>query len=725
MTKPELLSPAGNMEALKSAVHNGADAIYLAGTSFGARKFADNFSNNELTEAFNYAHLYGVKVYVTANTIIYDDEVNDFISYITFLYVNGVDAIIMQDIGMISLIRKLIPNLEIHASTQTNNCNDEVLKLYKDLGVTRVVMARELSLNEINSFKTDIEKEVFIHGALCICYSGCCLFSSLNGGRSGNRGECAGPCRLPYTLIKNGNKISTEGIFLLSTKELNTSTQIKEIITSNIQSLKIEGRMKSPEYVGFVTKMYRNLIDNVCLERNDKDLKTLFNREFTEGHLFKKQGNDLMNIKSPNHQGIIIGKVTNINNKIEVKLADNLSQNDGIRFLESNKGMMVNMLYNSKDLLTNKALKGETIYLDNKINLTSNDTVLKTISYELNENLKKYPEKKILVNIKIKAKINNPIIVTINDDKNEVKITGSIIEASITSPITKEKISYQLSKLGNTPFIINNINIDMDDNIFISIKELNILRRYLTDELIKLRVNVDRKMPIINYPTLPDKTKHELKISALVRNENQLKNVLDYVEYIYTDDYNLYLKYKGPKVFYQINRVGTILPDFKNENLLITELGSLYKYSKNNNCHGDYFLNVVNNYSVNFLEQNSIIKTTISPEMDLNKLKQIKTGNPEVIIYGTLELMVMKHCIIKMTEGCKNCQGKFHLQNKNNELFPIINKNCLTHIMHSKKINLIDTIPSLISMGISNFRIELFDEDENTIINIFNSIKKS
>ena len=209
MQKPELLSPAGNMDALKAAIHNGADAIYISGKNFGARKFADNFDNKSLIEAINYAHLYDVKIYVTTNTLIYENEVEDFISYLKFLYLNGVDAVIMQDIGMMSLARKIVPNLEIHASTQGNNCNDDTLKLYNELGVSRVVLARELSLEQINGLKTNIEKEVFIHGALCICYSGCCLFSSLNGGRSGNRGECAGPCRLPYTLIKNNKIVKT------------------------------------------------------------------------------------------------------------------------------------------------------------------------------------------------------------------------------------------------------------------------------------------------------------------------------------------------------------------------------------------------------------------------------------------------------------------------------------------------------------------------------------
>ncbi|MBQ9011923.1 MAG: U32 family peptidase [Bacilli bacterium] len=399
MNKPELLSPAGNMDALKAAIHNGADAVYLSGKQYGARAYADNFTEQQLINAIKYAHIYDVKVYVTTNTLIYEDEIEDFVKYLKFLYLNGVDAVLMQDIGMISLIRKIIPDLEIHASTQTNNCNDETLQLFKELGIKRVVLARELSLKQINNLKTDIEKEVFIHGALCVSYSGCCLFSSLNGSRSGNRGKCAGPCRLPYTLIKNNQVIVTDGKYLLSTKELNTSNKIKELLKANIQSFKIEGRLKSKEYVGFVTKMYRKLIDENTKEKDtDKKLQQLFNRGFTEGHLFQTE--DLLNTKSPNHIGIPIGKVLEVGKKIKIKLNDTISQNDGIRFKESNKGLIINKLYNQKKLLINKAKKNDIVYIDNKVNLKSKDEVLKTTDFSLNKALETYQEKKLKVNFK-------------------------------------------------------------------------------------------------------------------------------------------------------------------------------------------------------------------------------------------------------------------------------------------------------------------------------------
>lgn len=726
MKKPELLSPAGNMDALKAAIHNGADAVYIGGKDFGARKFADNFDQNEIIDAIKYAHLYNVKVYVTANTIIYENETEDFISYLKFLYESGVDAVIMQDIGMISLIRKLIPDLEIHASTQTNNCNDETLKLFKNLGVTRVVMARELSLEQINNLKTDIEKEIFIHGALCICYSGCCLFSSLNGGRSGNRGKCAGPCRLPYTLIKNDHTIKTEGLYLLSPKELNTSKKIKEILNSNVQSLKIEGRMKSPEYVGFVTKMYRELIDNNYTNQSETDLKKLFNRQFTEGHLFENKNKDLMNIKSPNHIGVEIGKVIDTKKQIKIKLSDNLSQNDGIRFKESNKGLIINKLYNDKGLLVNSAKKGEIVYLDNKINLSSLDTVLKTTDYKLIEELKKYEEKKIPINFTVILKEGKNIEITISDSKHTITKTGSIIQKSINSPITEENITKQLSKLGGTPFTINKININMENNLFVSLKELNELRRNLTQELILERTKIDRKIANITRNKQIKKSKNNITINAFVTNEIQLKTLLNKVNNIYTDDYRLYLKYKNQNIYFKLDRTMIDLPEYSNENLLLTELGSINKYSKNNNCISDYTLNVVNADSTEYFEKQGIQKVTLSPELSFNQIKDIANyGNTELIIYGTLELMVMNHCIISTNDKCPNCKtNKYYLQNKQKELFPIVTKNCKTHIMHHNKINLIDDLEKLKEIGVTNFRLEFFDENESQILNILKQIKR-
>ena len=259
----ELLAPVGNIECLKAAINAGCDAVYLAGKSFGARSFAGNFFKEELEVAINTCHLYGVKVYITVNTIIYDVEVDRLMEYIDYIHKLGVDAVIMQDIGMIDLVRKTYPNLEIHASTQANIHNLEGVKLCEELGIKRVVLARETPIELVREIKnkTKTEIEIFVHGALCMSYSGECLMSALIGGRSGNRGTCAQICRQPYSLEIDG-KIVSNNEYLLSTKDLNALDNIGELIECGVNSLKIEGRMKRPEYVYLETSIYRRAIDN-------------------------------------------------------------------------------------------------------------------------------------------------------------------------------------------------------------------------------------------------------------------------------------------------------------------------------------------------------------------------------------------------------------------------------------------------------------------------------
>ena len=381
----ELLVPAGDMECLKQAVHNGCDAVYLACKSFGARKFAKNFDNEEIIEAINFCHLYGVKVYVTMNTLIKNNEVDKFLEQVEFLHKNRVDALIMQDFGMICLVRETYPNLEIHASTQANISSKEICKLYYDLGVKRVVFSRELSIDEIDNIDIPIEKEAFIHGALCISYSGECLMSNMLGGRGGNRGECAGSCRLPYALKEN-DKIISKNKYLLSTKELNTSPNIDRLLNSTIYSFKIEGRMKSPLYVGFITRLYRNLIDKkeFDLKKETDKLKTIYNREFTLGRIFNANDIELMNPVSPNHIGLEIGKVLEVTkDKIKIKInpGNEIHQYDAIRFLNSNKGLIINYLYDKKNNLISSST--DICYIDNKIGLTEKDIVTKTGDYLL------------------------------------------------------------------------------------------------------------------------------------------------------------------------------------------------------------------------------------------------------------------------------------------------------------------------------------------------------
>ncbi len=690
MIKHELLAPAGNMECLKQAIFNGADAIYIGCKNFGARKFASNFTNSEVLEAIKLCHLYGVKLYATMNTLVKNNEVEDFLTQIEFLHKNGIDAVLIQDFGMLCLVRKIYPNLEVHASTQANASSKETAQLFYELGVKRVVFSREMSLEEINSISVPIETEVFVHGALCICYSGCCLMSSQIGNRSGNRGECAGSCRLPYGL-KHKDETLINNKYLLSTKELNTSLKFKDLLQSNINCFKIEGRMKSPEYVGFITRFYRKLIDdyeNTDIIAENKKLKTLFNRGFTTGHLFKCTPKELMNTNSPNHIGLEIGKVIEIkNDKIKIKLHSQLNQQDGIRFLESNKGLIVNYLYDKNMKLTSSA--NNICYIDNKIGLQNNDTVCKTIDYQQSLNLKQLPSRKVPITINVIAKKHQPLQITASDDTNIVSLAGNIVESSKTQPITKIRIKEQILKIGQTPFECKKIDIDYDENIFISIKELNELRRKVLLELQEIRENTKREFIKKDYQFKKSNAKETPKLSASITTEEQLLACKKMnVERIYISDKTLYHKYENDTaIYYKIPRcTREILSNLTSRNIV----SDYFNFSSHNNLVGDYGLNVYNIYTAYFLYKLGLQSITISVELMENEIvdfinqykKKFSEYPPiEMLNYGLIENMIIKGNVLNIVEF----DYEYELFDSKNRFFNVYYDGNNTHVLNFKE----------------------------------------
>ena len=689
MIKHELLAPAGNMECLKQAIFSGADAVYVGCKKFGARKFASNFTNDEIIEAIKLCHLYGVKIYATMNTLVKNDEVDSFLNQVEFLHKNGIDAILIQDFGMLCLVLEKYPNLEVHASTQANTSSKETAELFYKLGVKRVVFSREMSLEEINSIDVPIEKEVFVHGALCICYSGCCLMSSQIGHRSGNLGECAGSCRLPYTLKHNG-KILANNKYLLSTKELNTSTNFKELLESNISCFKIEGRMKSPEYVGFITRFYRNLIDNyeqTNIKKANSELKTIFNRGFTTGHLFNCTEEELMNTKSPNHIGLQIGNVIEVTkDKIKIKLDKPLNQQDGIRFLNSNKGLIVNYLYNKNKKLVNTAT--DICYIDNKIGLTENDIVCKTIDYNLNKSLKELPSRKIPVTITVEAHINkNLSIELIDDQNNKISLQGNIVEKARTEAITQERIKQQASKLGNTPFECKNVHLKCDEEIFISIKELNDIRRSAVEKLIKKRQNCKVKFESKNVEFKKLQTeKMSPGIVAIVKTEEQLLTCLsNNIERIYTEVKPLYEKYKCKQtVFYKSKRCQLELKDNVYNSSLVSDY---FDFSKYEELSGDYGLNVYNIYTAYYLHKLGIQAVTLSVELSQLEIEQFirlyestfkEKSTFQMLCYGTVENMIIKGNILNINKD----DYDYCLTDIKSRVFPVFYDGVLTHVMN-------------------------------------------
>ena len=678
--------PAGDMDCLRQAVFHGADAVYLACKNFGARKFATNFTNEEIVEAIRFCHLYGVRIYITMNTLIRDSEVESFIDQARFLHQNGVDALIVQDLGMIYLLRQTFPNLEIHASTQANNSSKETIQMFHDLGVKRVVFSRELSIDEIDSIDVPIEKEAFIHGALCVSYSGCCLMSSMNGGRSGNRGECAGSCRLPYSLLRDDEYIS-HNQYLLSMKELNTSSEIKRLMNSSIDSFKIEGRMKGPLYVGFITSFYRKLIDGTPMdyEKELDQLKTIFNREFTVGHIFGMEGKKLINSSSPNHIGLRIGKVSVQKNKIKIELDSNrvLNQHDSIRFLHSNKGMVVNYLYDEKDNLCSSS--SGVCYVDNKVGLEKDDVLMKTQDHLLEkEYLVDESVQKIPISFSISAKVGEKLTIHITDGNVDFSLVGDVVEEAKSRPTTKEDIQEKLMKLGDTPFILKEVFFDIDSSIFIPISRVNEMRRELVSQLIEERRNHKREFieKEVSFSSIEGHQNLASK-SCFVRNEEQMNTCLSLsFDRIYATK-ELYEKYKEhSQVYCYIGRCPVEVTPFLQERNVVAD---------HFNCHsscvfGTYFLNVTNIYTAYYLQKLGYQNIPLSVELTESEIQEIissyqkQFGNAsfEVFTYGRVENMIINSNILDIP----SFNYSYQLEDIKGRRFPLYYDGRLTHIYH-------------------------------------------
>ena len=735
MKRIELLAPSGNLETLKVATQAGADAIYIGGYAYSARSYADNFSNDELVEAINYAHLYGVKIYVTVNTLIYDDEVQTFMEYIDFLHKNNVDAIIIQDLGMFDLIHKTYPNLEIHASTQMHIHNIEGVKFAKECGFKRVVLARETSIDTIKEIRknNDIDLEVFCHGALCVSYSGQCLMSSLIGGRSGNRGCCAGTCRLPYDLVEiNGSKqtILNKDKYLLSMKDLNSLEHISELIEAGITSLKIEGRMKRPEYIYLVVSIYRKAIDNyykfgktLVTDKDITELKKIYNREFIGGFLFNEENFKVVNQFRPNHQGIKIGTVIKQDrNFASIKLFDKLKQGDGIRIINFNSdvGLQLNYIYKYRKLI-NEANKNDIISIKINDKVNNGDIVLKTTDIDqlnrINELLKK-PTRKVKVKGYFEAKTGCKSIFKLSDFKNAVIVSSDkLVETAKTNPMNKESISKQLSKLGNTIYEMCDLELNIDDNIFISIKELNELRRQAIGKLNEERqykfayLKKDYQINIPNF-------KKEKNINYLINTKEQYEKIKNKdIGSIYVQDNNLFnsLNFDN-RVIRKVSRVNEIHKNYEGR-LLIGEIGSLNFY-KNNSLITDFSFNVTNSYTVAFLHSIGVKKVTLSYELSDEQVKKLiysyyeryhKHPNLELIIYGKEEMMISKFNLLKMYKRQGN---NFYLKDRYNKLYKVRELNNMMYIYNYKDRNNLSKMDDYFDMGINNLRINLLDNSD-------------
>lgn len=714
MKKIELLSPAGNMKCLKAAVLARADAVYIGGRHFSARASAGNFTNEEIKEAIVYCHLRNVRLYVAINILIYEMEIKPLLEFVSYLISVFVDAIIVQDIGVCNLLHNKFPDLELHSSTQMHIYDENGINEVKALGVKRVVIARETSLTDIKNIikHTNMNIEVFAHGALCFAYSGQCQMSYLIGKRSGNRGLCAGTCRQAFKKLKNNVNISNEN-FPLSTKELSAIALIPSFIKSGITSLKIEGRLKSPEYVYYVTHYYREAINayyNNEIYNTSKaihDLSIIYNREFTDGYINHEP--NIVNGNTSNHQGKIIGEVVKqIPNYIFLKLNETLNRLDGIR-VGNDYGFTVSKIFiNNTDV--EQGNKNDIVKIPCQEFIKIGSIVRKTASIEHVNYLKDIMnsfDKKINIDVEVFAKILSPIKIKFTcGEFSVIKEGNSVVSKALNTPVSKEKIVKQLSKLGTTVYKLNNINIVGDNNIFFPISELNLLRREIVDELNNLRLKrktVKMKNFKINTNNSYDK---KITINVIVKKDYQYELLKDTNYILFTT--NIDLSNKHNILYWQPNINNHLKRD------TVSDLSSLYNHkSKLSTSH----LNVVNSYSVNYLLTKGIETITLSNELTTSQIKHIISNyeykvNTNVEIYKREVAMVTKHKL-----DCDKLTDKY------GNTYPVEKLDNTFKILDYKITNRLYEIDELIANGVNNFTCFFTDETEEEMNKILNKVR--
>lgn len=729
MKELELLAPAGSLKTLKAVIHAGADAVYLGGSMFGARAYANNFNEEELLEAIRFGHIHGRKIILAVNTLLKEYELGQLYDYLHPYYEAGLDAVIVQDMGVMEFIKTHFPNLPIHTSTQMSITNVEGARLLKEQGVERVVTAREMSLEEIQRIHDEVgvELESFIHGALCYCYSGQCLFSSIIGGRSGNRGRCAQPCRLSYEVLQGEKSLTGHHATpILSLKDMCTLPFLYELADHGVYSFKIEGRMKTPEYAAGVVSIYRKYMDSyldgsrIPVEKKDiRALLELGNRGgFTNGYYYHHNDSDMLSGESASH------------NKSEGVLQDNIRRE----------------------------------YVDT----------------ELKEKIKG----KLILNKECPAKIE------VQYGKIKVSYQGDMVLVAQNRPLTKEVVTEKITKTGNTPFVFENLEVTMDDDIFMPVNQLNQLRRGALEALEEALLKpYERTLPELvetsSAETDRQTTGNAIKekqisgqslsqtsgqqsagssteVRVLIEDAEQLPAVLkaDFVDTVYLDCMlytreNLIRKLSedidrvhasGKKAFYVfpfIFRQQTslfyekIMPELKKlplDGIMVRSLDEIafIKEWGNENWQmvSDSNLYTYSNEAAEYFYRLGMIQDTIPVELNRKEILRRENSRSEMIIYGRLPLMITAQCIHKNTLGCMHQHKVLNLKDRYSVHFPVKNfcSECYNVIYNSLPVCLFKEDVTVKKIAPAAVRLSFTTETEEEaeqILTIYGDIYKN
>ncbi|TCK98211.1 putative protease [Natranaerovirga hydrolytica] len=765
--KPELLAPAGSLESLKGAINAGADAVYLGGKLFSARAYATNFDTETLKSAIDQCHLFGVKIYLTINTLLKNEEMDSLYNYLLPYYKQGIDGIIVQDFGVLNYVKKNFPDLPVHGSTQMNSHHYEDINLLEQLGVKRVVLARELTLSEIKTIKenTNIEIETFVHGALCYCYSGQCLMSSILGGRSGNRGRCAQPCRLQYTLRK-GQTLDRnyKSKHFLSPKDINTIEVVPELIDLGVDSFKIEGRMKGPEYVAGVTSIYRQIIDEyiekgnynkLMLTKHHNTLLELFNRGgFSKGYYYGKKNEEMLSMDNPKHQGRVIGEVIELHNKkITIRTFEPIREGDVLEvgadntipdklkvmeYTDKNKHLkfILKNPYKGKGLNTIKALK---------VYRTKNELLLKELKDQYIST-----DKNILLSATFKCIKNEPMVLELKDKNFKIIKKGDKVEQAKKQPLSKEKVANQIKKTGNTFFAIDHLELIMDEDIFVPISAINHLRREaletLENEILsKYRRNNEATqsvMPVFSHTNTSKKviasfeTIHQAYHALSIPDLDSIYVSCHPGEYGVLEAFIKRCHEKNIEVYVLLPYVSrqkdatrhsewiNQLEHSSIQGYVVKTLGQLKQLQNSNKeIVLDYNLYAFNNYAINEWEKLKAYHYTVSPELHYKDMKKLPLEQFDLWAYGHLPLMVTDQCITHSMKTCNKQNEEQYIIDRYHKAFRVQSKcdGCYNVIYNTNPTVLIDQMENINRLNIKGLRLHFTNEKKEDIIHITSS----
>ena len=703
----KIVAPAGNMERFKAAISATADEIYLGLKGYGARRNADNFTLEELKEAIDYAHLRGSRIFLTLNTIMTNSEIEVLYPKLKELYNHGLDAIIVQDLGYADYLHKNFPSIEIHGSTQMTVANHYEINYLKELGFTRIVLPRELSFNEIKEIreKTDMELEVFVSGSLCISFSGNCYMSSFIGGRSGNRGMCAQPCRKEYK-----TSCGEKSYFLSPKDQLYGFDEIKKLQEIGVESIKVEGRMKDVSYVYETVNYFRSLINGIDKEENTPKL---FNRGYSRGYFYNND-KSIMNRDYSFNMGEKIGEVFGKN----IKLTDDVVAGDGITFVskdyKSLGGTYLNKAASKNEKISLNFPDG-TKYIFRNFNKRLNDEISKKL---------KTTNKKLEINFEFEAKLNENLKLKIyleDENKNRILEIQEISEIKTQEAqkksVTVDDVKEKISEIGDSEFSVKNIEVNIDENIFIPMSELKNLKRLTVEKfrqeiLSYFRRDLDKELKILNreyYKLEIEKDEpKDLEIRVIVSNNEQEKFVKSV-----QDDFKIKKIYRRT---YDIAKQGN-LNSHNLENNLASNLYELLE-NENPNVMLNWNMNIVNSYTMNVLEKNDKLESFIvSPEINFAKIRTLGKSKLKkaLLIYSKLKGMTVD---VDLADGKDEV-----ITNKENDRFSIIRNEFGTELFLEKPLNIINIMDDIKKLNVDVVVLEFTTETVEDMKKVLKQLK--